>query len=618
MKNKEIFTRVLYNYHNQMNRKSPFFSPTFESEIYEINKELSKDNHYSKRIKEIQKTRNVHEKGENFSNVSVDFSWINMKFDTLKELLNKFPNDIAEKVKRMEEKALEYKIDISENVNNIHQIISEMVNSSEMNEIKLEIERQQADYYKASFYYQEAIKAFNTFGRLADPLLDELYINKFSKQIRNTSIDDNPHLNGVLKSINYLNEKGYFSSNEKIFDINLIQSYFDRLNHESLIIFKNLRNNGFTHKKADVYTDHLKNKQNGVAAFLTEKTNDNLEHPRITDIEGSSYKKILVFQDYSFIVEDNFGKLIEFNSANEVKDFRTILLKQTIADIFDKNPHYSKMFFNLTKEIDDLSSNNFFNSILTFKENMIILKNNSYDYFNDYKEQISIEPKKALYKIFEAIDDNMHKILKNHKIKQYADSISSSKYSNLYDDNTYKIMEGLYDLKVSKQDLQDYVGKKLAAYKTTELLNDALKQLLASFNDFSPDAVIKKAEHSGAEVLLSSDDMVILKIFSFDQSKALGSNSWCISRDKSYFNSYTSKNKEQYFVYDFNYESTQIESMIGVTLDNGNYSAAHFKNDEAVEEDESYDLDEIVDLINDLEMEKEKKLENNKKLNLNP
>ena len=103
-----------------------------------------------------------------------------------------------------------------------------------------------------------------------------------------------------------------------------------------------------------------------------------------------------------------------------------------------------------------------------------------------------------------------------------------------------------------------------------------------SINEFDKESVKLKSENQNSEIILEKDNILILKIKSFEASKKLGEGtSWCISRTESFFNNYVkSNNNHQYFVYDFSKDSKSRESRIGITIKpNGDHRAAHYKND---------------------------------------
>jgi hypothetical protein len=99
------------------------------------------------------------------------------------------------------------------------------------------------------------------------------------------------------------------------------------------------------------------------------------------------------------------------------------------------------------------------------------------------------------------------------------------------------------------------------------------------------EAVIMKSKNVNSEIVIQTENLLIMKIKDFDQSKVLGSASWCISRHESYFNSYTN-NANQYFIFDFSKKSKDPLSMIGVTIninsDKPLITAAHNKIDDSI------------------------------------
>lgn len=53
----------------------------------------------------------------------------------------------------------------------------------------------------------------------------------------------------------------------------------------------------------------------------------------------------------------------------------------------------------------------------------------------------------------------MHKLIREHKIKKFAESIVSSKYKHLYNKESYKLFQELYDLSIDTKTLQEMIGK---------------------------------------------------------------------------------------------------------------------------------------------------------------
>lgn len=214
-------------------------------------------------------------------------------------------------------------------------------------------------------------------------------------------------------------------------------------------------------------------------------------------------------------------------------------------------------------------------SIDTYFKNENILKSLKFDFIDACKKLSS----------FEKIDDKMNKLIREHKIKKYAESIVSVKYKHLYNDQSYKLFKELYDLGIDLKIVQELIGKKLAVAETETMFNDNIKSLINSFNDFDIESIKIKAVSNKVKVISDVDNILIMEIENFEQSKKLGSGSWCISRNKTYFEQYTEKGAKQYFIYDFNQTSKSVKSLMGVTLTKINtVKAAHNKSDSQIKD----------------------------------
>jgi len=89
---------------------------------------------------------------------------------------------------------------------------------------------------------------------------------------------------------------------------------------------------------------------------------------------------------------------------------------------------------------------------------------------------------------------------------------------------------------------------------------------------------------------------VVFPVKEYKDSKSLGSPSWCIVRNESYFDSYTSYNQKQYFLYDFNKTEKENDSLIGFTLtENGDFHTQHLRNDDYLNVNKQ--LQDIADKI---------------------
>jgi len=239
---------------------------------------------------------------------------------------------------------------------------------------------------------------------------------------------------------------------------------------------------------------------------------------------------------------------------------------------------------------------------------MFHLSNNNVEQFFDTinmfdkLKQVIENNKEDIYKLFnskaEFVFDKLQKIEKKHIVQQTANRMLSKKYIHLLTDESLLLIEKLIDEKIPYSAIQDNVGKKIAAFNEPKDFSSALQSYINSINEFDFESKINKVNNFNAEIISTKNNTLIIKIDNFLQSSELGSYSWCISRSKSMFDSYSLINN-QYFIYDFNQDSSSPYSMIGITIKkDGSHRASHLKNDNAISEGDIFDLKKHI-LIND-------------------
>lgn len=374
-----------------------------------------------------------------------------------------------------------------------------------------------------------------------------------------------------------------------------IYNKLNEINNSSKEVIKKIKNDC---ESALTYADNYMKIPNSeasntsVKAFLLDKAKleDNLKIKReiIFDKVNTS---IIIFDDDSIIIKNN-GKLSIIEDNIELGKEIKKTIKKEIKNELRKNPFTVKLFEKIFDDAQMFEYNYVIPSlgkiITNYISNSDILKINKFNLEESYKNlkdnSLASGKKVSMYAVLEGLDDEMAAIIRSHKIKQYAHSIASNKYKHLYNEESYKQIEEIYNVYEGSDVLQNYIGKKIARFKTPEDFNDALKSFLKEMNNFSPENILNKAENFGARVIHNENNQVILEISDYKQSKALGSPSWCIVRDEYYFDSYT-KGCKQYFAYNFNVESTDVSSLVGITLnEKGQTTAAHYKDDEEIED----------------------------------
>lgn len=381
---------------------------------------------------------------------------------------------------------------------------------------------------------------------------------------------------------------------------------FDKFRRDLYECFETIYEKGCANKKtnysmADQYINTLSTATD-ISKFLVDKTlSDDLVLN--VDLNVGQYRNIKMFNDDSMIVTDADSKGKRVFSNIEATFILNDIIGNDIKQSLRKTPVIMKKFMDMYIE-NNRRPVSVYLVMNTYLNNEQVLKSNKFniiDALQKMKEDINSKQYLEERKFddhCEALDDEMNAIVKNHKVKQYAHSIASNKYMHLYDEKSYKIIEAIYDLKIESSVLQDNIGKKIAAYHTPDEFNAGLKSLLNTFSDFTPEKIREKAAACKADIIVEDDNKIIIKIEDFKQSKIMGSSSWCIARDEHYFKSYVGDYNHQYFIYDFNKDSSDNESMIGITLTPElNCEAAHSKNDDDVTNDKKLTVDNIAIIV---------------------
>jgi cell division septum initiation protein DivIVA len=381
---------------------------------------------------------------------------------------------------------------------------------------------------------------------------------------------------------------------------------FDRFRRDLYECFENIYEKGCANKKtnyslADQYM-HTLSTSSGISKFLVDKTlSDDLVLN--VDVNAGQYRNVKMFKDDSMIVTDTENKVKRVFSNIEAAFILNDIIENDIKQSLRKTPVISKKFIELYQD-NNRKPVSVYLVMNTYLNNEHVLKSNKFniiDALQTMKDDVNSKQYLEERKFddhCESLDDEMNAIIKNHKVKQYAHSIASNKYMHLYDEKSYKIIEAIYDLKIESSVLQDNIGKKIAAYHTPAEFNTGLKSLLNTFSDFTPEKIREKALACKADIIVEDDNKIIIKIEDFKQSKIMGSSSWCIARDEHYFKSYVGDYNHQYFIYDFNKDSSDNESMIGITLTPElDCEAAHAKNDDDVTNDKKLTVDNIAIIV---------------------
>lgn len=296
----------------------------------------------------------------------------------------------------------------------------------------------------------------------------------------------------------------------------------------------------------------------------------------IVSIELSDNRKIpeiVYFKDNSISYKEA-GEYLRLRNKEDLALVLSTVEESCIHEMLKNRPKIAKFFID-KHDGEKLNYRHSFHKVETviksFIKNEDILKNSKFDY-NVFKD-----------KDFEAIDDHINQLVNAHKVKAYANSIFSNKYKHLMNEESLGYFKELYDLDFPVEKLQKNIGSKIAAIKTQDDLTFVVKQLYASLSGFNADAKKSLADDLNAHVIVDNKDILVLEIENYEQSRKLGSSSWCIVRDALYFDEYVREGSRQFFIYDFSKKEIDNDSMIGITLDKDGYNLfQHFKDDTSI------------------------------------
>lgn len=311
------------------------------------------------------------------------------------------------------------------------------------------------------------------------------------------------------------------------------------------------------------------NNGNKVQQFLTNLNND-IEIERTIEFSKSQkIETLYIFKDKSIVIKNNQGDYSSIKNIHELTALRDVAFIDGIDYTLRKKPTLNKFFKN--KFLEDKDYNSCISAMMSYKENEAILKSNDFD--------INLFKKKS----FENLDDSIHAIVQKHKIEKFAKSILSGKYMNLLNDETFPYFETLYNEDFSTKDLQNYIGKKLAAVQTEQDFIKILRKTVSSLNEFDLETTLDKLKLYKIEPLLNENDVLTFEVDTYKKCTQFGPSAWCIVREDHYYSDYTGNGEHQYISYNFNKDINDIESVIGFTLRNdGSLKAAHFKNDDEI------------------------------------
>lgn len=330
------------------------------------------------------------------------------------------------------------------------------------------------------------------------------------------------------------------------------------------------------------------NSQKGITKILKDKIEE--VNKKIEDTLHESdtwmftkeqkFEEVIFFKDKSIAFKKNDNYETVKPEADNYNKLAALICSDIITYQFRKNKSYIpsiKKLYNKEKDIYKLNL-----MIENFFTNAQILKNYNFS----LKDEIDKVVEDRSHRLIEAIDDKIANIVDKYKFDKFKNSIFSNKYKHLIDEEVEKSLKNIYLIKIGKDNLQKYIGVKLASFKTSKDLNDNLILFTNKINSFDIENLSNKANNLNSRIVLKDNNKLILEVETYDQCKELGSSSWCIVRHSSYFDSYVTNEygNKQYIIYDFSLSNSDNDSIIGVTIkEDGTIKTAHVRNDDYVD-----------------------------------
>lgn len=243
------------------------------------------------------------------------------------------------------------------------------------------------------------------------------------------------------------------------------------------------------------------------------------------------------------------------------------ILQTQITELMKNNPFYKNFFIKLSlKEQSTFEDyKRVFERLLTYSD---IFKTEKLDIFS--------------FTSLESLEDTLVSLVEKHQKISFAKSFLSSKYYHLLSEECYDIFYELKNKNISREVIQSQFINKIAAIKTPKLFLEGLKNFLSSMIDGNIEKIIEKAKKYNTRIIIEdhTKKLLAIEVLDYKASKALGSSSWCISYSQYQFENY-SKNKDKnsnaylnplmnmsnhiVFFYNFNVESSNPLSLVGVT-----------------------------------------------------
>lgn len=255
---------------------------------------------------------------------------------------------------------------------------------------------------------------------------------------------------------------------------------------------------------SNYYQYEISQHSGDLATFMLDKKYANSIENRMTLTQSQKIQDFIVFSDSSIC----YKKGGEYQTIKDKAEYSSIfseLEHSIIAYQLRKKPKIANYISKLYKESGDGINpvgklGNVLIVINTYLDNEQILKN--------MKMDLTVFENKS----FEAIDDHMNDLINQHRLTQYAHSILSNKNKHLLTDKSLNQFKVLKDSGISKTVIQNLIGKKMSAIKTSDQFEAYLEKVIEHVSGFSEEVLIEKLNESKIKPVYHENNVVVFEI----------------------------------------------------------------------------------------------------------
>lgn len=292
----------------------------------------------------------------------------------------------------------------------------------------------------------------------------------------------------------------------------------------------------------------------------------------------------------NYKLNENLNQVRKYLKANNLETVEDEAGFTWIKNALKNNPNYllpATKFYAGGVPKDKVIE--LFNKIKQYKQ---LMKNNGFDFLEYFTEMETVMDEiynnNGDYKsLFETLSDKLELMIIENEKQKFVKKFISNKYKHLVNDDTVKLFHIIKDdLDISDHKVvQGLITKKLAAYKSPEEFNKALKGIINQVSG-GKKKILKTIEDNNINLIHQDDEVIIVNVETYEQICKIGTENWCIVRDKYFFEDYVNFPNKQYVIFDLTKDNIDPLYMLGVTIDHkGNSTAAHDMEDEAIEDE---------------------------------